>query len=78
MQILKINVLLTALDVSHNEIAETVGVSRQMVSATIKGDRKSRKTQARIVEYLRARITIQSLFEADAEPTKKARPQKRL
>lgn len=69
MRVPKINILLTTMSVTHDEIAKATGVSRQMVSATIKGDKKSKRTQDRITDYIRNQITTESLFGIEPEST---------
>lgn len=78
MQIPKINILLSALEITHDDIAAAIGVTRPMVTMTIKGNRKSKRTQDRIARYIREQITPQSLFDAEPDSTEKALPQKRL
>lgn len=68
MHISKINILLTALDITHQQIAEATMLSQSMVTMTIKGDRKSKKTQDRITNYIREQITAESLFGLNPEP----------
>lgn len=77
MRISKINILLTALDVTHDDIAEATGVTRPMITMTIKGDRKSRRTQDRITNFIREQITAESLFGTAQESTEQAKPLKR-
>jgi transcriptional regulator with XRE-family HTH domain len=62
MHVSKINILLTALGITHEQIAKATGLSQSMVTMTIKGERTSRKTQDRITSYLRDQITVGSLF----------------
>jgi hypothetical protein len=62
MQVPKINILLTTLGITHDEIASATGVTRPMITQTINGSRTSKKTQDRIVNYIRERITTEALF----------------
>lgn len=76
MQVPKINILLTTFDITHDDIAEAAGVDRSLITRTIRGDRKSRRIQNRIADYIRKQITPESLFGAESEATEKAPPQK--
>lgn len=62
MQDLKINILLSALNLTHDDIAEAIGVTRPMVSMTIAGKRTSKQTQERITKFIRDRVTTDALF----------------
>jgi transcriptional regulator with XRE-family HTH domain len=68
MHVSKINILLTALSITHQEIADATGMSQSMVTMTIKGERTSRKTQDRIASYIREQVTAESLFGAEPTP----------
>ena len=72
MQVPKINILLTTLGITHDDIATATGVTRPMITQTINGHRTSKKTQDRIVKYIRERITTEALF--GIEPTAAASP----
>jgi transcriptional regulator with XRE-family HTH domain len=72
MHVSKINILLAALGITHQQIADDTGMSQSMVTMTIKGERTSRKTQDRIASYLREQLTVETLF--GIEPTAAASP----
>jgi predicted transcriptional regulator len=72
MHIPKINLLLTALELTHEKIAKATGLARSMVTMTISGDRTNRQTQDRITNYIRDQITTETLFEVDPEAKEKA------
>lgn len=74
MKIPKINILLAALGITHDDIAEATGVERSVVTRTIRGERKSKKTQDRIASYIRDQVTTDSLFGIEPEPTPPASP----
>lgn len=74
MQVHKIKILLATLDITHDDIAEATGVERSVVTRTIRGARKGKKTQDRIANYIRDQITTESLFGTDPEPTDTASP----
>lgn len=69
MHIPKINLLLTALELTHEKIAKATGLARSMVTMSIRGERTSKKTQDRIASYIRDQITTESLFGTAPEPT---------
>lgn len=68
MHIPKINILLTTLGITHDDIAEAIGVTRSMITRTIAGNRKSKRTQDRIANYIREQITAESLFGTEPGP----------
>lgn len=74
MHVSKINILLTALGITHQQIAEATRLSQSMVTMTINGERTSRKTQDRIIGYIREQVTIESLFGIEPAPTPPASP----
>ena len=72
MTVSKINILLTALGITHQQIADAIGLAQSMVTMTIKGERTSRKAQDLIAKYIRDQITAEALFGG---PTSEASPQ---
>lgn len=68
MHVSKINILLTTLGITHQQIADATGITQAMVTMTIKGKRTSRTTQERIANYIRDHITVESLFGIEPTP----------
>lgn len=78
MQVPKINILLTTLNLTHEDIAEGTGLARSTVTMTIQGARRSKRAQNQITDFLRDRITSEALFGTEPEANDKTPPQKRL
>ena len=69
MTVSKINILLTALGITHQQIADAIGLTQSMVTMTIKGDRTSRNAQDLIAKYICDQITVEALFGGSSEPS---------
>jgi len=70
---LKINILLSALQMTHKDIAIAIGVTPPAVTMAINGRRKSRQMRELIASCIREHITPESLFDQSPEPLPAAR-----
>lgn len=53
---LKINIILTALEVDKSQIAEEINVDRTVVSKVLSGERKTKKVRSQIAEVVCAKV----------------------